>query len=1847
MSFNSLFNRIFGTQAAEKKHAETIKRDKRNHKSKRLTLEQLESRDLLSVSPWEYKQILQMHPEFDLPETASDVNIIELDANSLSADNLQSAIDQAAQTPQDDLIVVRTTEKSNTVSIANTISVNLDSSEKGAVTFVSLTDSSENGSTFPVSLTLDFGTLSEGLKIESGDVQLGGVTFSAETILFDDSQTLPSIISVADTAEVDISAVSFSWAGSELIVYETTTTGSVYRDLTPEEASLSFIQPRSWTDSIAISNQSVDSLGFDTFTTSDSLFLNAAFGNQGRSAAEGYSINILVNGEEFLVYDNLYLSGLTNSVLSGINLGHFDAGDYTIDVCINYGDSSATQSARITIVDNLPIPGMVNDLSTEFDSQYYLYKATWEANENADRYFVFYKNQTTGETYSFVTENTYAYLSNIQKGGAYSLSVSAVNAEGMSEPVSFDNSNSGILSSNVTSSTINKNDPFNISLRVHNKSTVTLYDGGSVTSTYGNSVYLGIYSPEGVYYTFDDSSYTNIPDIYVTLMRETCNRWESIITSGLNNVTNNGLVIDDLLIDFGFMDYGEESNTLGSSWTLTSGPYVRKDNGLTIAGTITYNSQIFTANPDNNTQQYFKNVVLHEIAHVLGYSDDLWADKGILGTASSTPAGFRDVDYYPVKYYKGANGIREFKKVFGNNDAFYNNGFLLETITLDGSYACHISSVYATQYSYLNQHELMNWQACDPETSTTTSLSAITIGVLEDVGYTVDYAMADPFGTVAPTNLVAVNTDSGIKLSWTGCSCKSYTVERLNTSSVSAVWTTVKSGLTGVSYTDTTAVAGTEYEYRVIANNIKTQVQAMKPTYCTQTPITWSTVSNATEYTVYKLNNYQATDGSFYNYMEWEQYSTTSSNRATIEKTGYYMVVTSNEVQTTQSSQPSRAVRITKEGSKVPDLATSNLTSSAFTSTDLEYGNYFGVKDVPIKNIGKKASDSYKISFYASANPTITASDILLEEKTLSSLGVNKTTYQYSRMFSTAEIGAGEWYIGWIISGGGDTATANNTGMITDKLTIKKCNIEVFVSSFSSKIYDGTTDASGQGSYSFSGYLDRDKGLVSVSGGTWTYDNANAGSGKTVTLSGYSLTGSKAGNYQLAASSVKLTNRTITPKSLTVSATASGKTYDGTTSCTTGSYTLSGLLAADNSYVALSGGAWNYSDKNAGSGRSVTYSGYSLSGTKSGNYSLSNTSVTSTSGYTISKAPLTITADNKTINYGANPAYTVSYTGFVGGETASSAAKSGSISYAVTDSSGSAWTGATGTYTISAMNSSLAYTNYNITWKNGTLTVSKNTSLNLSLTGFSGTYDGYSHGVSLSGTQSGDVVLYSTNNSTWSSAAPTLTNVGSKTVYVKVQRTGFQDWTSSASININKAALSVWVKSGLALTYGDNPSALFTSSNLEFSGFKGSDGVSKLSGSPVFSGYSQYGDAGSYTVKVTGGYSSSNYNITYLGKYTQNLTVGKKTLTVSVLPTSGAAVSKTYDGTVSISNGAQYAFGTGQIVNGDSVSLSGGTYQYAGANVGTGIKITYSGYSLAGTDRGNYVLSASSASANIGTITKASLAAAVKNQTITYGSAPDFAVSLSGFKGSDSAASLGLSASAFNFSGYSQYGAVGAYPVSATLKSTVSLSNYNLTTTAGTLTVSPKSVTVQIDSVASKAYDSNKTASGAYSIVGLVNSDAVTLTGTVYQFTEAKAGTNKTVKLTWSGVSGAKAGNYALTNTTAAYNSGTITKVPLTVSVNDLTVAADQTPRYTVTYNGFVGEENQSALAGSLTFSSNQTINGAGTYTITASGLTSDNYSITYRTGTLTVQNNSAIAGISLTGYQGNYDAKAHTITVA
>lgn len=137
------------------------------------------------------------------------------------------------------------------------------------------------------------------------------------------------------------------------------------------------------------------------------------------------------------------------------------------------------------------------------------------------------------------------------------------------------------------------------------------------------------------------------------------------------------------------------------------------------------------------------------------------------------------------------------------------------------------------------------------------------------------------------------------------------------------------------------------------------------------------------------------------------------------------------------------------------------------------------------------------------------------------------------------------------------------------------------------KIYDGTLQAY-LGDLGGSGVVPGDGVVFKAASALFADKNvARDGSGlvqsKAVTVSGLSLAGADAGNYQLSANSFT-TQAKILPKTLTAPLSVQNKTYDGNTSASVSMGALSGLVGAE----SIQATAWGLFDSaTAGSNKPV------------------------------------------------------------------------------------------------------------------------------------------------------------------------------------------------------------------------------------------------------------------------------------------------------------------------------------------------------------------------------------------------------------------------------------------------------------------------------------------------------------------------------------------------------------------------------------------------------------------------------------------------------------------------------------
>ena len=185
-----------------------------------------------------------------------------------------------------------------------------------------------------------------------------------------------------------------------------------------------------------------------------------------------------------------------------------------------------------------------------------------------------------------------------------------------------------------------------------------------------------------------------------------------------------------------------------------------------------------------------------------------------------------------------------------------------------------------------------------------------------------------------------------------------------------------------------------------------------------------------------------------------------------------------------------------------------------------------------------------------------------------------------------------------------------------------------------------------------------------------------------------------------------------------------------------------------------------------------------------------------------------------------------------------------------------------------------ATTNYNagkavyaVTTEQGKLSYTAN--------GYEGTYNGNSHGITV--TSSGATITYSTDGTNYSSANPTLTNVGEMVVYYKISKTGYSTVQGSKKIVITKAAGKVTPPTAKALKYTGNAQELVNA---------GSSTTGQI----------QYkvGATGTYSTKIPTGTDVGTYTVYYkvVGDSNHN-DVAERSLNVTIKPTGPTKVKPT------------------------------------------------------------------------------------------------------------------------------------------------------------------------------------------------------------------------------------------------------------------------------------------------------------------------------------------------------------------
>src|SRR6185437_9461 len=307
------------------------------------------------------------------------------------------------------------------------------------------------------------------------------------------------------------------------------------------------------------------------------------------------------------------------------------------------------------------------------------------------------------------------------------------------------------------------------------------------------------------------------------------------------------------------------------------------------------------------------------------------------------------------------------------------------------------------------------------------------------------------------------------------------------------------------------------------------------------------------------------------------------------------------------------------------------------------------------------------------------------------------------------------------------------------------------------------------------------------------------------------------------------------------------------------------------------------------------------------------------------------------------------------------------------------------------------------------------------------------------------------------------------------------------------------------------------------------------------------------------------------------------------------------------------------MIYGDPVPAVTGTL--TGVKNGNNITASFSTAATSASSVGSYAILASVSDNGIGalanysvtvnngvlTVAPAPLSVVAANASRVYGDPnPAFTGTLTGVKNGDNiTASFSSAATAAS--------SVGTYPIVATLSDPAGkLSNYSVTATNGTLTVTPAVLTAAATSTSRVYGHANPSLSGTIS--GLKNNDQISATFASTADLTSAVGTYPILPTFTD--PGGKLGNYTVTATGTL----TVTPAPLSVTIADASrLYGDPNPVFTGSINGIRNNDNIT-LAPTTTATPTSPV---GTYPIVAGFNDPDskigNYTVTSNTATLTV----------------------------
>ena len=599
------------------------------------------------------------------------------------------------------------------------------------------------------------------------------------------------------------------------------------------------------------------------------------------------------------------------------------------------------------------------------------------------------------------------------------------------------------------------------------------------------------------------------------------------------------------------------------------------------------------------------------------------------------------------------------------------------------------------------------------------------------------------------------------------------------------------------------------------------------------------------------------------------------------------------------------------------------------------------------------------------------------------------------------------------------------------------------------------------------------------------------------------------------------------------------------------------------------------------------------------------TAASKTIKISVNKAPLTVTADNATRPYGsANPTFTLSYTGFVNGETEAALAVKPTATCSATSTSPA------GTYDITAAGGKSD--NYSFSYKKGTLTITSS-SVQISISPI---------GEKKYGDAAFDLQATSPNQETpitYTVADPTVARIdngrvtilkaGSTTITARqAASANYGEASASTPLVIKKASLTASVNNATRRYGEENPAFSFS-----YKGFVNGETETVLAVKPSAScNATAKSIVGTYDIVTTGNGSDENYDISCTSG---TLTIEKALLTATVEQTTrrygeeNPTFALIYKGFANNETESVLTSPPSATCNASPVSPAG---KY---------DITVNG----GNDE-NYEIECINSSL---VVEKAVLTVTADNATRRYGEGnPVFSFSYKGFVNGETEAVLAVKPTA----------TCEATPVSQAGKYDISISggndeNYDFIYIKGILTVEVSSLELTFSDFGEKSYGDAPFA--------LQVSSPNTETPIVFSIEDGSIARidNGVVTLLKAGSTTITARQEASVNYGEA--SATIRlivkKAPLTIRAeNKKRKYGEENPVFTLSYDGLVGKDTENDIpTPGITCEATATAK-PGSYPITPASITDERYEISTVVGELTIEkavlevtcrNESSIAG--------------------